>query len=465
MNNSRKYVNVIASILLVITVILTILSGFVRFVATNKSVYLKLLEDSNTYYVVEQALSNKMSKILGNDISEDLKKSIITEEDIRKEADVVLDYMISNLVSGQPTVPEIDTSIYKERIADALKSLTGYDFKINGNNDLTSNIELNDYYVTSINITSNRVELIGENMFASEKLNKVSNNVAVLFNMASRSELEARGRAMLKERGITEAEARQKAAAMGISEDDIWNYLKQNGYLDDESETTTSEDSSKEQDAVVNNDENASNVQENNETESKTNENSTSDTLNNDNDETKVSKKKIQNIVKSVILDDSKNFDEKVEEISLKLMDEAEKIINAEMEKLNFSKLIDSSKFKDAIRVTSFLYNNFYMFLSAIIVVCALLIFINKKSIINGFIVISRSILVPGFIMSFIFGGIYLSKIYTHLDLNLNKDYFEPMFLQTAQYFFKELSIISITILLIGLISNIFMMKRKLTRR
>ena len=461
MNNSRKYVNVIASILLVITVILTILSGFVRFIATNKYIYLKLLENSNTYCVVEEALSNKMSKLLGNDISEDLKKSIITEEDIRKEADTVLDCMLSDLISGQANIPEIDTSIYKERIADALKSLTGYDVKIN-NNDLAINIQLNDYYVTPINSISNSEELIGENMFAIKKLNKVDNNDAVLFNMATRAELEAQGRAMLRERGITEEEARQKAAAKGISEEDVWNYLEQNGYLDDESESNNSEDSSKDGNSTDNNNEDTSNIQKNNETESQTNENSTTDSLNNDNDDTKVSKKKIQNIVTSVILDDSKNFDEKLEEISLKLMDEAGKIVDAEMEKLNFSKVIDSSEFKAAIKATSLLYNNFYVILSLLIIVCALLIFINKESITNGVIIISRSIIASGIIMSLIFGSIYLSKIYTHINMSLNKDYFEPMFLQTAQYFSKTLSIISITILLIGLITNIFMMKKRI---
>ena len=461
MNNSRKYVNVIASILLVITVIFTILSGFVRFVATNKYIYLKLLENSNTYCVVEEALSNKMSKLLGNDISEDLKKSIITEEDIRKEADTVLDCMLSDLISGQANIPEIDTSIYKERIADALKSLTGYDVKIN-NNDLASNIQLNDYYVTPINSISNSEELIGENMFAIKKLNKAENNDAVLFNMSTRAELEAQGRAMLKERGITEEEARQKAAAKGISEEDVWNYLEQNGYLDDESESNNSEDSSKDGNSTDNNNEDTSNIQKNSEIESKTNENSKTDSLNNDNDDTKVSKKKIQNIVTSVILDDSKNFDEKLEEISLKLMDEAGKIVDAEMEKLNFSKVIDSSEFKAAIKATSLLYNNFYVILSLLIIVCALLIFINKESITNGVIIISRSIIASGIIMSLIFGSIYLSKIYTHINMSLNKDYFEPMFLQTAQYFSKTLSIISITILLIGLIANISMMKKRI---
>ena len=161
-------------------------------------------------------------------------------------------------------------------------------------------------------------------------------------------------------------------------------------------------------------------------------------------------------------MDSSKSFDEKVEEISSKLMDEAGKIVDTEMEKLNFSKVIDSTKFKYAITVTSILYNNFYVLLAIVVAVCVLLIFINKESIVKGCTIIGRCILTSGIIMSLIFGGIYLSKIYTHIDLNLNKDYFEPMFLQTAQYFSKILSIISITILLIGLITNIFMMKKKI---
>ena len=67
--------------------------------------------------------------------------------------------------------------------------------------------------------------------------------------------------------------------------------------------------------------------------------------------------------------------------------------------------------------------------------------------------------------MSLIFGYVYMSKVYTHIDINLNKAYFEPMFLQCAEYFSKLLCAISIIILFLGLIINIFMMKIKLTRR
>ena len=230
MKNSKKLTNIILSILLVVTIILAALSGIVRFAATNKAVYLNLLEESNTYSIVEEALSNKMAAILGDDISENLKKSIITEEDIRKEADVVLDCVISNLISGQAVLPQIDTEIYKERVADALKSLTGFEVESNNDNNLTSSIQFNDVCLTSINVLEKNDRLINENMFNAGNLNNNKNNNFVLVNMASRAELEAKGRALLREKGLTEEEARRKAAERGISEQDVWNYLEENGY-------------------------------------------------------------------------------------------------------------------------------------------------------------------------------------------------------------------------------------------
>ena len=464
MNNSKKFTNIILSIVLVVTIILTVLSSIIRFSATNKGIYLRLLEDSNTYSNVEQALSNKMAAILGNDISENLKESIITEEDIRKEADVVLDCVISDLISGQANIPEIDTTIYKERVAEALNTLTGFEAKIRNDKNLTSSIQNNDMCLTPINTINSNEKLIGENMFNVHNLKENKSNDLTLVNMASRAELEAQGRAMLKEKGLTEEEARRKAAERGISEQDVWNYLEENGYLDEESS-----DSGVQKDEVSDKDadsSNSSNTTDSNETINNNVQADKSNTSNdNKNDETKVSKKKIQEIVTSVLMDGNKNFDEKVNEISSKLMEEAEKIINAEMEKLNFSKVINSNEFNVAIKITSALYNNFYVLLLLIVIICVLIFFVNKESAVNGFVIIGNSVLVAGVIMSLIFGYVYMSKVYTHIDINLNKAYFEPMFLQCAEYFSKLLCAISIIILFLGLIINICTMKMKLTRR
>lgn len=464
MKSSKKFTNIILSILLVVTIILAALSGIVRFAATNKAVYLNLLEESNTYSIVEEAMSNKMAAILGDDISENLKKSIIKEEDIRKEADVVLDCVISNLISGQVVLPQIDTEIYKERVADALKSLTGFEVESNNDNNLTSSIQFNDVYLTSINVLEKNDRLINENMFNAGNLNNNKNNNFVLVNMASRAELEAKGRALLRENGLTEEEARRKAAERGISEKDVWNYLEYNGYLDEESESEDSLDIDSPNYDTYGNPEDSSNAPSSNASNDVLSESGQADNYNKDN-ESKVSKKKIQEIVTSVLMDDNKNFDEKVNEISLRLMEEAEKIIDAEMEKLNFSKVINSNEFKAAIKITSILYNNFYILLLIIAVICLLILFINKVSIFDGAVIIGKSVFISGIIMSLAFGGIYLSKVYTCIDINLNKVYFESMFLVSAEYFSRLLCIVSIIILLVGLTAYIFMMKKKLTGR
>lgn len=469
MNNSKKFTNIILSIVLVVTIILTVLSSIIRFSATNKGIYLRLLEDSNTYSNVEQALSNKMVAILGNDISENLKESIITEEDIRKEADVVLDCVISDLISGQANIPEIDTTIYKERIAEALNTLTGFEAKIRSDKNLTSSIQSNDMCLTPINTVNSNDKLIGESMFNIHNLNENKNNDLILVNVATRAELEAQGRAMLKEKGMTEEEARRKAAERGISEQDVWNYLQENGYLDEESQSEESSDSGVQKDEISDkstDSSNSSNSTDSNETINNNVQADKSNTSNdNKNNETKVSKKKIQEIVTSVLMDGNKNFDEKVNEISSKLMEEAEKIINAEMEKLNFSKVINSNEFNVAIKITSALYNNFYVLLLLIVIICVLIFFVNKESAVNGLGIIGSSVLVAGVIMSLIFGYVYMSKVYTHIDINLNKAYFEPMFLQCAEYFSNILCASSIIILFLGLIINICTMKMKLTRR
>lgn len=469
MNNSKKFTNIILSIILVVTIILTVLSSIIRFLATNKGIYLRLLEDSNTYSNVEQALSNKMVAILGNDISENLKESIITEEDIRKEADTVLDCIISDLIRGQANIPEIDTTIYKERVAKALNTLTGFEATIKNDKNLTSSIQSNDMCLTPINTVNSNEKLIGENMFNINNLNENKSNNLTLVNMASRAELEAQGRAMLKEKGLTEEEARRKAAERGISEQDVWNYLEENGYLDEESQSEESSDSGVQKDEVSDkstDSSNSSNSTDSNETINNNVQADKSNTSNdNKNNETKVSKKRIQEIVTSVLMDGNKSFDEKVNEISSKLMEEAEKIINVEMEKLNFSKVINSNEFNVAIKITSALYNNFYVLLLLIVIICVLIFFVNKESAVNGLGIIGSSVLVAGVIMSLIFGYVYMSKVYTHIDINLNKAYFEPMFLQCAEYFSNILCASSIIILFLGLIINICTMKMKLTRR
>lgn len=456
MNASKRYLNVVTSIFMVITLILVMLSGFVKFVVTDKNIYLNLLENSSTYSIIEQALTAKMSRILGSGISDELKKSIITEDDIRKEANVVLDCVISDLISGQPNEPEIDTSVYKQRMADVLKTLTGYKVEVNNDNKLTNNNNINDYYICPINvIKKNDMMLNDSELYFAEYLEGGIAEDIVFQNLATKAELEAQGRAMLKEKGITEEEARQKAAERGISEEDVWNYLEQNGYLDEESETNDSE-SSLTEDILP---------ETNNENESKNTDSDSKPENSSDNGDTRVSKEKIQEIIKEAFTDKNKTMDEKMELISSKLMEEAEKIIETEIGKFNLSKVISSNYFKAAIKATSFMYNNFYLLTMLFIIACGLAFLINRESFIDGFGVVMKAAAICGAFEILIFGSMYLFKLYENIDVGLNKDYFQSMYLETAQYFFKILSIESIIVLIVGLIGNIFVMKRKYTRR
>lgn len=466
MKRTKKCINIVLTALLTCTILITMLSAFVRFSLTNKQSYLNLLESTNTYSAVTEALYEKMSAILGDDISEDLKKSIITEEDVRKEADVVLNYVISDFVYGQTVVPEINTDIYKERIAEALESLTGYSDYLNDRKDLTSSEIEGTHTVQPTNLTVN----VNIKPSISYLNIRNSNNVSdELFfeNLATRAEIEAQGRAMLREKGMTEDEARAKLAEKGISEEEAWQYLRDNGYLDEESGTDEESQISADTHKGTNNDtdfnsESASKSEADISTPDNSQEmNSQSKHV----DDSKISKKKIQNIVISIILDKNLNFEEKMDNIYSELMNEAEIIINKEMDNLNFSKLINSNMFNYVVKMTSILYKSFYIDLSLLLIILMVLGIINSFNFETVINYLTKSMLISGLLSVSIFGFIYLSKIYMHFIEIVNKSYFQSMFVSSSEYFCRILFIASAGIFIAGLIMNIFMIKKRLTRR
>lgn len=460
MKRTKKYINVVLTVLLACIILITMLSAFVRFSLTNKEAYINLLESTNTYSAVTDALHKKMSAVLGDEISEDLKKSIITEDDVRKEADVVLDCMINNIIYGQAAIPDISSYIYKERIAEALKSLTGYSDYINNRNDFTSSKIEGNHTIQPLNLTVN-VNTIPDISYLNFENSKKSSDELFFEDLATKAEIEAQGRAMLKEKGITEEQARAKLAEKGISEEQAWQYLRDNGYLDEEIETDEKPERPTDTD-INSNRESVS--------ESETNINIQDNSQNIDSqseyvDDSRISKKKIQNIVMSTILDKDLDFEEKMDKIYAELMNEAEVIINKEMNNFNFSKLINSNIFSFVVKITSILYKSFYINL------VLLLIILMALGVINGFNVkkvinyISKSMLISGLVSVSIFGLIYLSKIYMHFSGIVNKSYFQTMFLASSEYFCRILFIGSAGVFIAGLIINIFILKNRLTRR
>ncbi|MGN0145374.1 MAG: hypothetical protein ACI398_10335 [Clostridium sp.] len=462
----KKYINMLIQILLVFSIILSVVSSFMKFIVTDKSIYMDLLEKSNTYPIVQQHLYKKMDSILGNDISEDFKKSIITEDDIKRESDIVLDCMLSNIINGQAVTADIDTSVYSIRIAKALASLTGYELDLEGyeNNQMTyrDNIE---YYFTPLNSFDNRIVINTENMLYLNNMNEK----IVMKNIATRSEIEVQGRALLESSGYTEAEARKKLAEKGISEADVWQYLKDNGYLDGEEDSSHIDESefykdNKKEELGAGYEESYGNDSQFNNDDNKSINYESENDISVDK-EAKISKKKIQEIVISVISDDNMNFEEKMKSLSSKLIIEAEKIIDVEMQKLNLSEIINSNFFAIFVKITSILYQMFYISLYAICGLLSVLLILNRKELSKSIAVLGNSVSISGGILSLIFGCVYLLKIYERLYLNFNKPYFEPMFFLTCDYFSKELFILSTLIFLLGILIKIQMMRKRINRR
>ena len=214
---SKKCINTLILIVLVF-------SSFIRFVITDKKTYIKLLEKSNTYSIIQERLYGKMDSILGNEISTDIKKSIITKDDIKNEADKVIDCMISNIVYGETNIPDIDTHVYNIRVAKALALLTGHEINIEDNeNKNITYIEDINHYLTPLN---NKKIIKTENVYTENMVyNGEMDQEIFLEEITNREDVKARGREILKSMGYTEEDARKNMAEEGISESDVWNYL------------------------------------------------------------------------------------------------------------------------------------------------------------------------------------------------------------------------------------------------
>lgn len=471
MKKLKKCTNAMTVLLLSIAIIITVMSGFVRFVLTDKNMYLELLEKTGTYSLVKTVLYEKIDNILGSNSTDKLKESIITDEDIKSEADIVITSLINDLISGQATEPQIDTTVYRDRIAEVLESLTGYGSGLKEKSDLTSSNQIYQYNVVPMNLSLNSYgNTIQHNNLIVIDSGKHTDDV-IVSNVATREEIEAKGRAMLRERGMTEEQARQKLAEKGMSEEQAWDYLKKNGYLDEEESTVDSTENSSgnnsdDKSDLQNNSTGNSEVSQNRDGAENTGGSDVSQSQDNGEATGKTSEsKKIDNIVIPVILDKDKTFDEKMNEISSKLLDYAQSIIDSEVDKLNFSKLAQSAKVKLIFKTTHILYEVFYGCLVIIAVLVLILAIVNKFSVAAIGNYIGKSSLISGIILSLIFGSVYLSKFYKKIELGINKRYFEPMFFATADYFCKILFVISIIIFIVGLIINIFMIKKRVTRR
>lgn len=444
MDKLRKNANYIIIILLMFSIILATLSIFVKYFVLNKDTYLNLLDKNNMYAKVEDTLYKKMDSLLGNDTSEELKKSIITDDDVKKEANNIIDCTIDDLKTGQSNLPVMNTDTYKQRVSEILKSFTEYG-KIS-----TNDLYFNDRLQVE-NMVSIKPNFQINNMVISNNPSKDINTSFEFEKLATRTEIEAKGREILKQKGLTEAEARKKLAEKGMTEDQVWKILEQNGYLDKEGKsdsTSSNENSSKSEseDTSTSDNKSTSNNGESNSNSIL----SESEYSKKDNDKNNLSKEKVQGIVGSIISDNSKTFKEKLDSISNKLLEEAGIAIDNEIEKLNLNKLIESNKFKVLAKTTSMFYKMHIVFIILPIILILLLIMINKRDYKYILKSIGSAFLIGGSILLLIIFGAYISKVYE--SINISSSYIKDMLLIIVKKSLMVLSISSIGIFAIGAI-------------
>ncbi|NFI95225.1 hypothetical protein FC961_12655 [Clostridium botulinum] len=437
MSKTNKCARIIIIILLMSSIIFSIASTFVNLVVLNKNMYLKLLDKGDAYTKVEDKLYEKMDSLLGSDVDESIKKSIITDEDVRRESDIVLTCILNNLKTGENNKPVIDTDIYKNRVKDVLKSIIGYESP--SNNNLSFNDKFNIQNMNSIKSeTEHNDILVIDNKFNSNK------ESFVFENLASRAELEAQGRAMLREKGLTESQARQKMAEKGISEEQIWNMLKEDGYLDEEdtSDSNNTNSSSQNNGSNDNVDQN-SKVNKTNEAEQQL-----------EVKEKNLSNGKVKEIINSVISDKGKSFEEKINSMSDKLSEEAGKFIDEEIEKLTLSKLIDSNLFKVLVGVTSTLHKINLMSIVASIILIGVLAKLNNGNIKLTVKMVGQVLMVVGMLFILILFAGYL--VIGSKKINIGPEYLKEIMTLIINKFLTISLIGSLITLVIGIISFLF---------
>lgn len=395
-----NFPKVIVQPLLITSIILAVLSIFLRYVILNEATYLNILSESGTYSQVKDSVYEKIDSVLSSkNINIDIKESIITDEDIKSEADNIVHGVLEYLKTGENNVQPPDTSIYKQRISDILDSVISNVIKPAGN-ELSFNND--NFYVE--NMVSSKSKLQFDEMNYVKETSKNGQDIFKVEKLMSKEEAEARVREILKQKGLTEEEAIEKAQKKGITEEQALKILADYGItIDDyESGENSSGNAGNSSDNMDSNSENSSSKGSGKEA-SANNENQNTIDKGQDNRSTKGQ------------LDNIKN----------KLVDEASKSIDKEVEKIDFSKILESSRIQKLAKITSMIYKLFWVFILMPIIIIAVLIKINAKGLNSSLKCIGTAFLISGLILVALASTIYMLKTYESINLG-------PVFIKDA---------------------------------
>ncbi len=430
MNKAKKNISLVIEILLIFSIMLAVLSIFFRVIILNKNTYTNILEKNNTYAQVTGAIHDKIDALLSaKNINYDIKESIITEDDIRNEADNVISGFIQYLKTGENNIKPIDAKLYKQRVSDILHSTIDSIVKPN-TNDLSFNSN-----VLTENVVSMGNEIKFNNMIVSKEKSNVGQTSIEVQKLMTKDEAEAKVRDILKEKGLTEEQAIEKARKRGMTEEQALKILADYGItIDDKSEENESKSEVNEPKAESSDNSNGSSKQgSDNITENPGKEPSA-----NSQTENTINKTPTHKSVQSPL-----------DSIANKLLDEAGSSIEKEVEKIDMNKILESSKFQKLAKISYIIYKMFWLIMIMPILLIAILIKINGKDINSSLKYIRNAFLLAGLILFATFFGAYILKVYE--KININTVYFKEVISYAIKHFLIVLSTYGLVTFIVGL--------------
>ena len=432
----NSFTKVIFQLVLITSIMLAVLSIFLKYVILNETTYLNVFNESSVYSQIKDLVYEKMDNVLkSKNINIDIKESIITEEDIKKETDNAVHEILTYLKTGENNVKMPDTSVYKQRISDALNSVMDSVIKPAGN-ELSSNSNLN---AKNMGFTKNKVEF--HEMNYVKETSKSGQGIFKVEKLMSKEEAEARVREILKQKGLTEEEAIEKAQKKGITEEQALKILAGYGITIDDYES--GENSS-------GNAGNSSNNTDSNSENSNSKGSGKEASANNEN----------QNTINKA--QDKRSAKSQLENIKNKLVDEANKGIDKEVEKINFTKVLESSKIQKIAKITSIIYKLFWLFIMMPIMIMTVLIKINAKSLNSSLKYIGTAFLVVGLFLIVAASSVYLLKVYE--NINISPVYIKDTVCNITKHILMILLKYGLTTLVIGLFMFIPIIKKHLVK-
>lgn len=435
----NNFTKVITQLSLIVSIMLAVSSIFLKYILLNETTYLNVLSESGIYEQIKVSVYKKMDSVLSSkNINIDIKESIITDEDIKRETDSAINGVLEYLKTGKNNVKAPDSSIYKQRVSDVLDSVINNTIKPTSGGD-SNELSINDKFSAN-NMLLVKDELQITRMNYIEEIPKGEQGAVKVEQLMSRSEAEARVREILDQKGLTVEEAIEKANKKGITEEQALKILAGYGITIDDYQ------SGENNSVVDDNSNNSSNSQDNSE--------------NGKNEMEAASNSERQNTINKS--QDNTSAKSQLDNIKNKLVDEASKSIDKEVEKMDFTKVLESSKIQKLAKITSTIYKVFWLIIMMPIIIMAIFIRINTKGLNSSCRYIGIAFLVAGLILAAAAFSVFLLKIYE--NINISPAYIKDAISNVVENNLKVLLKYGIITVIIGLFMFIPTIKRTLIK-